>query len=158
MSTRRTSSRVKHTLEKEGSLQFANMLVGQNTPKRGMNPWVEFSLTFCKVPLYVCCFANKLKERSSFQHFFLRTACALVQHSWGSKLPIKFISDINKKKGIIDFINTRKIYNKKIDFGKVFKEYRETYNMYLRKSQKNNSGGINLNQETPTLRLLFYMA
>merc|ERR1712037_1015047 len=41
---------------------------------------------------------------------------------------------------------------------KVFKEYRETYNMYLRKSQKNNSGGININQETPTLRLLFYIA
>ena len=46
MSTRRTSWRVKHTFEKEGSLQFANMLVGQNTPKRGMNPWVEFPFTF----------------------------------------------------------------------------------------------------------------
>ena len=41
MSLRRTSSRVKNTLEKEGSLQFANMLVGQNSQKRGMNPWVE---------------------------------------------------------------------------------------------------------------------
>ena len=42
MSLRRTSSRVKSTLEKEGSLQFANMLVGQNSQKRGMNPWTEF--------------------------------------------------------------------------------------------------------------------
>jgi len=46
MSIRHTSSRVKHSYEREGSIQFANMLVGQNLPKRGMNPWVAFPFTF----------------------------------------------------------------------------------------------------------------
>jgi len=66
MSTRRTSWRVKHTFEKEGSLQFSNMLVGQNTPKRGMNPWVEFSFTFTLFYLWT-------SQRNSGKDFFSNT-------------------------------------------------------------------------------------